>query len=156
MSTCSTRKKVVPGQERRLTRKAKGDDVVDEGERVTGERAGGVIVRGRCTLERVVSLNKRMTKYQREAVKGTVFAPILKYCPFKMERNRVLALVKAWVPCRKAFRLGSRLVPFSVFDAALITGLPAVGQQVNFNEDPVMTELGNMVRQRGMRQSRRN
>jgi len=140
--------KVVPGQERRLTRKTKGDGVVDARERVRGGKAGGVIIRGRCTLERVVSLNKKMTEYQREAVKTTVFAPILMYCPFEMERNLALALVKAWVPRRKAFRIGSRLVPFSIFDVALITGLPAVGQLVKFDEDPVVTEFGKMVRER--------
>jgi len=104
---------------------------------VSGEKGGGVIIRGKCTLERVVSMNKRITEYQREAVKGTVFAPILKYCPFEMEKNLALALVKAWVPRRKAFRVGSRLIPFSIFDVALINGLPAVGQQVNFSEEPV-------------------
>jgi len=64
-----------------------------------------------------------------------VLAPILKYCPFEMKRNLALALVKAWGPHRKAFRLGSRLVPFSIFNAALMTGFPAVGQQVDFHED---------------------
>jgi len=68
-----------------------------------------------------------MIEYQREAVMGTVLGPILKYCTFEMERNLALALLKAWVPRRKAFRLGNRLVLFSVFDVALMTGLAAVG-----------------------------
>ena len=108
------RKKVVPGQERKLWRKAKGDSVIDVGEPVHVEKGGGVSNRGRCTLERIVSLNKGLTEYQREAVMATVLRPMLKYCTFEMERNLALALVKAWVPRRKAFRLGSRLVPFSV------------------------------------------
>jgi len=142
------RKKVVPGQERKLWRKAKGDGVIDMGEPMNVEKGRGVSIRGRCTLKRVVSLNKGMTEYQREAVMATVLRPILKYCTFEMERNLALVLVKAWVPRRKAFRLGSRLVPFPVFDVALMTGLPAVGQQVNFKEDTAGTKLGNFVRQR--------
>jgi len=38
------------------------------------------------------------------------------------------------------------LVTFSVFDMALMTGLPTIGQQVDFHEDTVMTDFGNMVR----------
>ena len=140
----SSRKKGVPGQERTLWRKAKGNGVVDAGEQPKGEKGIGASIRGRCTFDRVVSLNKRMTEYQREAVMGTVLGPILKYCTFEMERNLTLAFVKAWVPHRKA----SRLIHFSIFDMALMTGLPAVGKQVDFQEDIVTTKFGNMVRQR--------
>jgi len=89
-----------------------------------------------------------MIEYQREAVMGTVLGPILKYCTFEMERNLALALLKAWVPRRKAFRLGNRLVLFSVFDVALMTGLAVVGRSVDFQENTVITEIGDMVTQR--------
>ena len=146
--TRSVRKKVVPGQERNRWRKAKGDGEIDVGEAVNVEKGGGVTIRGRCTLERVVSMNKGLTEYRREAVMATVLRLMLKYCTFEMERNLALALVKAWVPRKKAFRLGRRLVPFSVFDVALMTGLPAVGEEVDFKEDTATTEFGNLVRQR--------
>jgi len=61
-----------------------------------GEKGRGVSIRGSCTLERVVSMNKRMIQYQREAMMGTVLGPILKCCTFEMERNLALVLVKAW------------------------------------------------------------
>jgi len=86
------RKKVARGQERRLWRKAKGDGVVDAGQPVKGEKGRGVSIRGRCTLERVVSFNNRMIKYQRQAVMGSVLKPILKYCTFEMEQNLALVL----------------------------------------------------------------
>ncbi|KAJ8429597.1 hypothetical protein Cgig2_008827 [Carnegiea gigantea] len=40
-------------------------------------------------------------------------------------------LVKAWVLWRKAFRLTGRLVPFSVYDVALFTGLPVTEKSDN-------------------------
>ncbi|KAJ8435238.1 hypothetical protein Cgig2_015641 [Carnegiea gigantea] len=40
------------------------------------------------------------------------------------ERELTAALVKAWVPRRKAFGLARRLVPFLVYDVAWFTGLP--------------------------------
>jgi len=72
----------------------------------------------------------------------------LNYCSFSMERNLALALVKAWVPQRRAFRVGERLVPFSVFDVAFMTGMPATGEKVNFEEENVETQIGNLVRER--------
>jgi len=105
----------------------------------------GVSISGRCTLEQVVSLNNGMTDYQKQAMIGLVLAPILKYYTFEMERNLALALVKTWVPRSKAFRLGDRLLPSSVFDVALMAGLPTVGQQVDFHEDTLMTEFGNII-----------
>jgi len=113
-----------------------------------GEKGRLVTVKGRCTLDRLVSFNKGLTEYQKEAVRGFVLAPVLKYCSFSMERNLALALVKAWVPRRRAFWLGERLVPFSVFDVALTTGMPATGELVSFEEEHVTTEIRELVRER--------
>ena len=102
----------------------------------------------RCTLECLVTINGRLTEYQKEAVKGCVLAPVMKYCSFAMERNLALALVKAWVPRKRAFRLGERLVPFSVVDVVLITGMPATRKRVEFEEENVTTDFGDLVRER--------
>ncbi|KAJ8443110.1 hypothetical protein Cgig2_030878 [Carnegiea gigantea] len=56
------------------------------------------------------------------------------------------ALVKAWVPWRKAFRLAGRLMAFSVYDVALFTGLPVTDKIVEFDEDDLSTtELARIV-----------
>jgi len=49
----------------------------------------------------------------------------------------------AWVPQRRGFRLAGRVVLFSVFDVTLMTGLPAMGELVQFND-----KGGRVVRQR--------
>ena len=112
-----------------------------------GEKCDAVSIKGRCALEQVVSLKKTM-KFHKRAVKGTVLRPILKYPTFAMERSLALALVKCWVPWSRAFRLADRLVSFFVFDAALLTRLPVTGEMVTFYNDGVMTDFGEMVRQR--------
>ena len=72
---------------------------------------------------------------------------ILEYRPFSIQRELTVALVKAWVPQRKAFKLAGRLIPFSVYDVALFTNLPVTGIRVKFGEDDLsMTELAGMVR----------
>ncbi|KAJ8422094.1 hypothetical protein Cgig2_000596 [Carnegiea gigantea] len=144
----SMSKKVVSGQLKRGRRKATGDGVVFGDHPLKGEKCGGVTIREKCTIERVVSLNEAMSDVQKEAVMGTVLRPILKYRSFAMEHNLALTLVKCWVPRSKAFRLVDRLVPISVFDVALLAGLPVTGERLNFDDDKVMTEFRDIVKQR--------
>ena len=40
-------------------------------------------MKGRCTLDPLVSFNKELTEYQKEAVRGSVLAPVLKYRSFQ-------------------------------------------------------------------------
>ena len=56
----------------------------------------------------------------------------MKYNPFIMDRHLVRALIECWKPETKAFKVGSREVPFTVYDVALVTRLPATGKQVTF------------------------
>ncbi|KAJ8447855.1 hypothetical protein Cgig2_011990 [Carnegiea gigantea] len=86
-----------------------------------------VVLPSRCTIKKLVRLNERMNVRQREAVRGTTLAPFLEYPDIGMERHLTLELIKCWVPQWKAFRVGGRRVPFSVFDIALLTGLLAIG-----------------------------
>ncbi|KAJ8447213.1 LOW QUALITY PROTEIN: hypothetical protein Cgig2_030444 [Carnegiea gigantea] len=90
------------------------------------EKCGG----GKVPIDRVVSLNEAISNVQKKAVTGMVLRPILKYSSFAMERNSALALAK--------------LVPLSVFDYVLLTGLPATGERVQFDDDKVTTDFGDM------------
>ncbi|KAJ8422394.1 LOW QUALITY PROTEIN: hypothetical protein Cgig2_028209 [Carnegiea gigantea] len=131
---------------RRWRRKATGDGFMFNKE---GRGLRGVVpvsVRGRCTLEKICKFNKTLEPYQKEAIEGTILKLILEYCPFSMQWELTAALVKAWVPQRKAFRLTGRLVPFSVYNVALFIGLPVTGKIVEFGEDDLSTtELARMV-----------
>lgn len=105
-----------------------------------------VLLKLRCTLRTLVGLNGRMTVTQREAMKATVLWPFLEYAELGMERHLTLSLIKCWVPWWKAFRVGGRRVPFSVYDVALFIGLPATCRAVELNGDEMSTEVGDMVR----------
>jgi len=99
-------------------------------------------------LKKLVAVNARMTATQRAAVEGTVLRPCLKYCDIEMKRHLTLTLIKCWVPRWKAFRIGGRRVPFSVFDVALMTGLPATGRRVELDGEEVSSEVGLLIRGR--------
>ncbi|KAJ8444430.1 hypothetical protein Cgig2_005952 [Carnegiea gigantea] len=105
-----------------------------DGSGTRGERGVVLVsVRGRCTLEKICKFDKTLEPHQREVIEGMILKPILDYRPFSMQWDLTTALVKAWVPRRKPFRLAGRLVC----------------QRVEFGEDDLSaTELVRMVRLR--------
>ena len=115
---------------RRRRRKAAGDGVVTDVEFRAKKGEVTMSVRGRCTLDIICSLKKTFQQYHVQALEGTILKPVLQYRQFAMQRELTTALVMAWVPRRRGFRLGGRVVQFSVFDVALMTGLPATGEIV--------------------------
>ncbi|KAJ8439632.1 hypothetical protein Cgig2_021008 [Carnegiea gigantea] len=125
-----------------------GKSGAEEGMVVEKEREGigDVIVRHRCALEVVCSLNSELEEYQKSAIEGTVWSPVLKYKPFVMGRHLVRALVESWVPKLKAFRIGRREIPFSVYNVALLTGLPAIGKHVTFDQVEGPCEVEDVVK----------
>ena len=75
-----------------------------------------------------------------------MWSPVLKYKSFVMDRHLVRALVESWVPESKAFRIGRREVPFSVYDVALLTGLPTTGRHVTFDQVEAPCEVEDVVK----------
>ncbi|KAJ8446969.1 hypothetical protein Cgig2_006597 [Carnegiea gigantea] len=127
----------------------KGNVLGDGGDGVgVSGSVNDVILRSRCTLCSICALHGRLTPYQRDAVLGTVLQPVLKYREMAMERHLMLALIQAWDRRRKAFRIGSREVRFTVFDVVLFTGLPGTGKKVELDGEEVSMEVGDMVRAR--------
>ncbi|KAJ8423069.1 hypothetical protein Cgig2_009338 [Carnegiea gigantea] len=115
-----------------------GFDVVD----------ADVVLRSRYTLGSLVRLNVTLDDFHKDAVRGTMFTTTLEYGGMEMDLHLTLVLVKCWVPRWKAFRLVGRHVPFSVFDVALMTGLPALGTRIELDRLEVSTEMGRLVRER--------
>jgi len=142
------RKRTGLNEGRRWRRKAAGDGVVNDVDVVPHKGEVAVSVRGRCTLEIICAFKKTFEKHHVEALERTILKPVLQYKAFPMQRELTTALVLAWVPRRRGFRIGGRVVPFSVFDVALFAGLPATGEMVQFGEDDDTSEVGSMVRQR--------
>jgi len=93
---------------------------------------GEISIRHRCAFESICALTKEFVEIQKDAIRGTVWAPVLQYKAFAMDRHMVQALIEAWNPDAKAFRIGHREVRFSYFDVALLTGLPSTGRPVVF------------------------
>jgi len=96
------------------------------------EKAVDGEVRHRCSLDAICALNEQLVDIQKEAIRGTIWSPVLEYRKFLMDRHLVHALLEAWRPERKCFKLGQREVPFSYYDVAMLTGLPATRKRIAF------------------------
>ncbi|KAJ8422830.1 hypothetical protein Cgig2_022181 [Carnegiea gigantea] len=75
------------------------------------------------------------------------------------------ALVEGWNVEIKAFKVGSREIPFSVYDVVLLTGLPAIEKQVTFDrgigtfevEEVIKVAMeDHLARERNMQRSARS
>jgi len=117
--------------------KGKGVDLEDS--------VGEYVVRHRCVFEAICGLVEEISDAQKEAVRGTVWWPVLEYKKFVMDRHRVQALIQTWNPDSTAFRVGRREVPFTYFDVALLTGLPAMGRQVVFHRGEAAGKVEQLV-----------
>ena len=72
-----------------------------------------------------------------------MWSPVLKYKLFVMDKHLVRALMESWVP---KFRIGRREVPFSVYDVASLTGLPAMGKHATFDQGEGPCEVKDVVK----------
>jgi len=134
---------------RQLRQKATRDGFMFDKEERGSRGIVPVSVRERCTLEMICQFKDALQPYHKDVIEGTILKMILEYRTFSMQRELTPALVKAWVPRRKAFRLTGRLVPLSVYNVAFFTCLPVICKIVEFGEDDLSTtELERMVRLR--------
>ncbi|KAJ8426189.1 hypothetical protein Cgig2_010826 [Carnegiea gigantea] len=102
------RKKVpIEGKGRYKRCRAAGDGVVAGDDPVVRVLVGpDPILYRRATLDIVVEFMNRLRPLYVEAIKGTTLKPTLQCRSFGLCRELTLALVRQWVPHRRAFRIG--------------------------------------------------
>ena len=118
----------------------------DEREDERTEHAVDVDIRHRCALDAICALNDQLSDIQKEAVRRMVWRLVLEYRTFLMDRHLVQALLQAWNPKSKCFKVGRREVPFSHFDVALLMGFPATGKRIAFEMSDGGSEVEQVVK----------
>ena len=117
----------------------KGKDVVVDMD------LGEVSIQHRCAFDSNCSLTEDLGEIQKEAIHATVWALVLQYKKFTMDRHMVVAMIESWNLKTKSFRIKRRDVPFSYFDVALLTGLPATSRPVVFKRGEDMGEVDQLL-----------
>jgi len=102
-------------------------------------------IRHMCAFESICTLTNDLIEVQKDAMRGTMWASVLQYKAFAMDRHMVQGLIEAWNPDAKAFRLGRRDVPFLYFDMALLAGLPSTGRPVVFERHDHVGEVEQLL-----------
>ena len=63
-----------------------------------------------------------------------------------MNGHLVRVLIEYWNSDTKSFKIGRREVPFSLYDVALITGLPAHGKRILFERSEATGEVEELLK----------
>ncbi|KAJ8423848.1 hypothetical protein Cgig2_000974 [Carnegiea gigantea] len=132
------------GEVRRVTGKGKAV-AIKAGEKVA-EASIDVIIRHRCTLEAVCALNNELDDDRKHVVRDTVWRLVLEYRSFTMDEHLVRALIECWNSDTKSFKIRRREVPFSLYNVALITGLPTHGKPVSFQRSEASGEVEELLK----------
>ncbi|KAJ8428740.1 hypothetical protein Cgig2_022650 [Carnegiea gigantea] len=130
------------GKVEEVKRRSTSDEREDGG---TGQDVD-IDIRHRCALDAIYALTNELSDIQKEAVRGMVWSLVLEYRTFLMDRQLVQALLQAWNPESKCFKLGQREVSFSHFDVALLTGFPASGKRIAFERSDGGSEVEQVLK----------
>ncbi|KAJ8433812.1 LOW QUALITY PROTEIN: hypothetical protein Cgig2_017882 [Carnegiea gigantea] len=105
-----------------------------------------ISVRGRFTLEMICEMMKNLKEYQKHAIDSTIFKLVLEYKSFAMQRELTIALVMAWAPQRKGFRLAWKFHSLCLMShSSLVT---SDGEVVRFGDESDYLELRQLMRER--------
>jgi len=80
-------------EDRRRQRTAAREDVGKEKVGEVEGTMGDYVVRHRCAFDSICTLVDQLSEEQREAVRGTVWGPVLEYKKFAMDRFLIQALI---------------------------------------------------------------
>ncbi|CAN0927377.1 Protein MAIN-LIKE 1 [Linum grandiflorum] len=95
----------------------------------------------KCALRSFVMRVEKLTDNQRNAIKRTGFGNLLLFRDRMLSKKLLIALMDKWNCDKLCFEIGSRMVPITLMDAALILGLPVVGDPVILKEDEGFSDL---------------
>ncbi|CAN1134173.1 Protein MAIN-LIKE 1 [Linum perenne] len=93
------------------------------------------------SLPTFVKRVEKLTDEQRNAIKRTGFGNLLLFPSHMLSKNLLSELMDKWDYDKLGFEIGSRIVPITLMDVALILGLPVVGEPVILKEDEEFTDL---------------
>ncbi|CAN0846876.1 Protein MAIN-LIKE 1 [Linum grandiflorum] len=95
----------------------------------------------KSSLRSFVKRVEKLTDDQRNAIKRTGFGNLLLFRDLMLNKKLLVELMDKWNCDKLSFELGSRTVPITLMDVALILGLPVVGDSVILKEDEEFSDL---------------
>uniref|UniRef100_A0A2N9F2G1 Aminotransferase-like plant mobile domain-containing protein n=1 Tax=Fagus sylvatica TaxID=28930 RepID=A0A2N9F2G1_FAGSY len=93
-----------------------------------------------------MNVNKSLSDQCKRQLRTTPFGWLLNlHSNIEASRRMLEVMLASWNADERAFQVGDRLIPFTLFDVALILGLPVIGEPIDCNQSHVEGVYGGNI-----------
>ena len=88
-----------------------------------------------CIVTKLMEVNKSLSDQCKKQLRTTPFGWLLNlHCNIEANRRMLEVMLATWNADERAFQVGDKLIPFTLYDVALILGLPVTGEPIDCNK----------------------
>uniref|UniRef100_A0A2N9IFH2 Aminotransferase-like plant mobile domain-containing protein n=1 Tax=Fagus sylvatica TaxID=28930 RepID=A0A2N9IFH2_FAGSY len=92
-------------------------------------------IRHHCIVSKLMDVNKSLSEECKSQLQTTPFGWLLNlHCNIEASGRMLEVMATSWNADARAFQVGDRLIPFTLYDIALILGLPVRGEPIDCNQ----------------------
>uniref|UniRef100_A0A2N9ETW2 Aminotransferase-like plant mobile domain-containing protein n=1 Tax=Fagus sylvatica TaxID=28930 RepID=A0A2N9ETW2_FAGSY len=92
-------------------------------------------IRHHCIVSKLMDVNKSLSEQCKRQLQTTPFGWLLNlHCNIEASGRMLEVMLASWNVDERAFQVGDRLIPFTLYDVALILGLPVRGEPIDCNQ----------------------
>ena len=92
-------------------------------------------IRHHCIVSKLMDVNKSLSDQCKRQLQTTPFRWLLNlHCNIEASGRMLEVMLASWNADERAFQVGDRLIPFTLYDVALILGLPVRGEPIDCNQ----------------------
>ena len=95
-------------------------------------------IRRHCIISKLMDVNKSLSEQCKRQLRTTPFGWLLNlHCSIEANGRMLEVMLASWNANERAFQVGDRLIPFTLYDVALILRLPVRGEPIDCNQSHV-------------------
>uniref|UniRef100_A0A2N9HZJ6 Aminotransferase-like plant mobile domain-containing protein n=1 Tax=Fagus sylvatica TaxID=28930 RepID=A0A2N9HZJ6_FAGSY len=92
-------------------------------------------IRHQCSVTKLMEVNKSLAEECKSQLQTTPFGWLLNlHCNIEASGRILEVMATRWNADARAFQVGDRLIPFTLYDITLILGLPVRGEPIDWNQ----------------------
>jgi hypothetical protein len=92
-------------------------------------------IRHHCIVTKLMKVNKSLSDQCKKQLRTTSFGWLLNlHCNIEASRRILEVMLATWNADERAFEVGDKLIPFTLYDVVLILGLPMTGEPIDCNK----------------------
>uniref|UniRef100_A0A2N9I0N7 Aminotransferase-like plant mobile domain-containing protein n=1 Tax=Fagus sylvatica TaxID=28930 RepID=A0A2N9I0N7_FAGSY len=92
-------------------------------------------IRHQCSVTKLMEVNNTLAEECKSQLQTTPFGWLLNlHCNIEASGRILEVMATRWNADARAFQVGDRLIPFTLYDIALILGLPVRGEPIDLNQ----------------------